>query len=276
MRLFFFSFLFLAGIYLLVEEYNGGFGAKTIAFDIDYYPVLPIKPLTESQKANIDQILSKQYSWLGQGRQVVAFLSEDGKYVLKIFKFKRLRTAYSEHAEEKRIRRIEKLFSGYHLGYTEDTENTGLIYVHLNKTNDLNKTIIVKDRLGFSHQIDLDTHAFAIQEYATMTKKMISDLLTKGKLDEAIERINQLFDLYLSEYNKGIVDADRNVMSNTGFLGNRAIRLDLGQLRKEKTDYRDDLEKVAFTRIYGWVLKYYPQYAEKILPTLETRISDKK
>ncbi len=50
-------------------------------------------PLDTEQMAVVRTILDQPYRYLGKGAQSYAFLSEDGNYVLKFFKFKHLRQA---------------------------------------------------------------------------------------------------------------------------------------------------------------------------------------
>jgi hypothetical protein len=71
--------------------------------------------------------------------------------------------------------------------------------------------------------------------------------------------------MYLAEYQRGIVDRDHNVVHNTGFVGMRPIRLDVGRLTlddeiKNPVVYQKDLDNVIHKRILPWVKKNYPQY----------------
>ncbi|MBS0605157.1 MAG: hypothetical protein JSS60_09020 [Verrucomicrobia bacterium] len=42
--------------------------------------------LTEDEQREVDRILTQKFTYLARGSQAFAFISEDGKYVLKLFK----------------------------------------------------------------------------------------------------------------------------------------------------------------------------------------------
>lgn len=290
------SFLLLVavsyGAFSLYEDLTGDFRLVNIDFDMPHDFTLDV-PIASEVKKEVDQLLKEKFTWLGHGHQVFAFKSRDSKYALKIFKFKRLKPskirqwmmhipgleAYAEKQEALRIRRLEKLFVGYHLGYMLDPEHTGLLFVHLNKTKgEFEHQVKVKDRLGISHHVDLDEAFFAIQELGKTTKATFDDLLSRGDVERVKFLIHQLFNMYLAEYQKGIVDMDHNIVHNTGFIGDRPIRLDLGQLHYSESIrhphvYQEDLTKVFSKRLKGWILKYYPKYHAELSEEIDHELN---
>ncbi len=267
------------GMLKFYEEFTGHFNLTNISYDLPYNQAMDIPPLSTTEQQKVEQILSQPFSWLDHGHQIYAFASQDQKYVLKIFKFKRLKPAwtdqwfseipgfanYYELAQNKRERRFQKLFKGYRLAYTKDRENTGLLYVHLNKTDNLQRKITVKDRLGFTHSLALDDLIFAVQERGRTAKKVLTALLENHDVEGVKSRIKSLFQMYVAEYKKGLVDWDRNVMHNSGFIGVQSIRLDLGQLQydenvKDPEIFKEDLRQIASKRLTPWLKNHYPQY----------------
>lgn len=243
------------------------------------------------QEAILDQIASTPLTWIDQGHQVYVFGSENHPYVLKLFKFNRLKpsawlsalsripylSSYAEHAEARRVSRLEKLFQGYSIAYTSDPFYTGMLYVHLNQTTNIRKTITLIDRLGFKHSLDLDRVCFAIQERALSAKHVLIQLLDKGEIRIAKQRIRQLFDMYLSEYNQGVVDEDHNILSNTGFVDGRPLHLDIGQLRRVSqkdtlAQYKEVLRKIVEKRLTGWLKRHYPENEEEILQEIKQQL----
>jgi hypothetical protein len=107
-------------------------------------------------------------------------------------------------------------------------------------------------------------------------------LLNKGDTAEAIAMINKTFDLYMSEYKKGIYDRDHGVMHNTGYItlndGTvRAVHLDVGKMSKEPkmkevAYFAPDLEKVA-RKIDAWTALNYPKYYPEISKAMEERLT---
>jgi hypothetical protein len=279
--------------------YTGDFRIGNIRYEETLFQPKSITiPLDEAKLKHIKTVLDQAFQFIGQGNQAYAFLSADSKYVLKFFKFGHLKKnplwnflpkleILTDSLKEKNLsqqKRFMKVFDGYLIAYEDDPENTGVIFIHLNKTNSLNQSVIVSDRLGFTHTIDLDDVVFVLQEKVTPTKQVLTELLEKQDVRNAKIRIGQLFTLYLSEYKKGIFDRDHNLIYNTGFNEHAAIRLDVGKLRKNEEVkkpefYMSDLKKIAYKRIDRWLHTYYPKFQKEIADYMESRlgeISDEK
>jgi hypothetical protein len=251
--------------------------------EMPYHKEWDIPPLSPMDQARIDIILNQPYHYIGKGAQSYAFASEDGNYVLKLFKFKHLKPSwfvemlpavgllknYKEKQAERKQRKLEGVFEGYRLAYEVHKEPSGILYIHLNPSNYLHKKVIIVDKIGFKHTIDLDKFVFILQEKAKTTRTVVRNLLDNGNVDGTKLKIRHVFDLYLSEYNKGIYDRDHGVMHNTGFVGeNKVIHLDVGKLTdapemKQADAWQPDLEKIAY-KFHTWLHINYPQHAKEI------------
>lgn len=246
-------------------------------------------------KESLKKILNHSFSYLGKGHQAFVFASDDGLHVIKFFRFWRLKPSkfmkalsyvppfenVYEKYEKKRIRRLEKLFVGYEVANQYDKINSGLLFLHLDKTSDLNKTLILQDRYGFKHAVNLDDVCFAIQERAVNTKKVLYELLSKNEVEKCKVLLRQLMDLYFNEYLNGIIDQDHNILDNTGFTKDRAIRLDIGQLKKDDqiripANYLADLRKIIDKRLSVWLRGQFPKVAEELIEELEKTFEEIK
>lgn len=255
-----------------------------------------VPALSLSEQAKIDRILDQKFIYIGKGAQSYAFGSEDGRYVVKFFKFKHLRPSvfldilppvppfesYRTKQTMRKNRKLEGVFAGYRLAYETHKDASGILFLHLNKTKGIHKKLTVVDKIGRQHVIALDDVVFVIQEKAQTVRQVINELLQKKDLPLAKHRIHQIFDLYVSEYNKGIFDHDHGVMHNTGFVGDKPIHLDVGKLKKDismkdPVVYSKDLELVA-RRMDNWLREnvdvYYPELAGEIEDNM-TRITGK-
>lgn len=240
----------------------------------------------------LKKILGQQYFYLRHGNQIYAFVSDDDKYVLKLFKkdfFLRTRWVhvlppissfralylYSGEGKEKRKK---KLLNGYTTGFVYDRENCGLLYFHPYSELYSGLETILVTGLGNKLPIDLNQYVFAIQVKANTTKKELSKLLSQGKVSEANLRIQQLYDLYFSGYNNDIFDHDHNLIDNTGFYGGRAIRQDVGKVVRDPhlityTSVKKDLKKITDDRLGPWLQKNYPQYAPELIREMKDRVA---
>lgn len=262
----------LIGAALLFGKYyyRTQFSMDTITMELPPISAVDIPALTSNEHQQVLEILSQPYTYLGMGNQSFAFESADHQYVLKFFKFAHLKPnekdADTAIARSKQ-RRIDRIFNSHQLAYELNKDNAGLIYLQLRPDEHFQQVVDVTDRWGHKQQVDLSKVVFVLQRKTTPARTEISKLLDKGDVETAKKRFQAMIDLHLSEYSRGIYDQDHNVMHNTGFIGEKAIRFDVGKMaRKEemKTNYHHDLERVR-NRIDKWLKKYYPQYHDEIV-----------
>ncbi len=253
------------------------FRLNNIVYDLSYHQEWEIQPLSSAEETHLNAILNQKFSYIGKGAQCYAFASDDQQYVIKFFKFKHLKPSiftdllpsippfqhYKERQVRKKERKLNSIFAGYKLAYEKDKTESGLIFIHLNPTDTVHKTIIVRDKIGLERVIDLDQVVFIVQEKAQTLRNVLADLLDKGDLTAAKSRIGQIFDLYLSEYQKGVYDRDHGVMHNTGFVGDRPIHLDVGKLSQDDNIRNPETAQKDFAlvidRMETWLRSSYPE-----------------
>lgn len=262
------------------------FRLANITYNLPYEPRWQIPPLTPNEEQQLDSILAQKFSYIGKGAQSYAFQSADHRYVLKFFKFKHLKPSWlmtmlpnvypfsklQETNMIKKERRVNSIFTGYKLAYDVHKNESGLIFIQLNPSH-ISKKVTVIDKVGFEREIDLGDVVYILQEKGQTLRAVLSQLLDKGEVALAKQRIDQIMDLYLAEYRKGIYDRDHGIMHNAGFVGDKPLHLDVGKLTEEEQMkypgvYSEDLSKVI-EKISTWVKKNYPQYYSRIVPTTQ-------
>ena len=65
---------------------------------------------------------------------------------------------------DRRFALLKHDFDSYKIAYENLKDETGLIYLHLNKTDFLKQKMIIIDKIGIYHEIDLDSMEFLIQK----------------------------------------------------------------------------------------------------------------
>ena len=232
--LLFLSAFALWGSYQLFQNKSLGFGSSRITSDFSYHPEWAIDEPQDLKP--LRSILDQKFKFLAVGSQSYAFVSEDGKYVVKFFIMKHLIPRLTDfwHPEkvEYRKQNLFSIFRAHKLAYSELKQDTGLIYIHLNKSNHLKTRLKVVDRLGRTHHIDLDQTEFVVQEKAELIFTHLKKLLDQGDKAKVQKCIQATLDLVKHRMDKGISDHDKAVKHNYGFIGDRAIHLDIGRIEK--------------------------------------------
>lgn len=274
--------------YRLTDDFRHG----NITHDHAARPEWETPPLSDEEKRRLATILNQPYHYIDKGAQSYAFGSADGKYVLKFFKFKHLRPSlfqswlppfpfiaeYRDRQAARKKRKFEGVFAGYHLANQVHKKESGLIYIHLNPTKNLFSSVTVFDKIGRKHFIQLDEVVFILQKRAQTMRAVISEALSQGNLDLAKKRINQILDLYLSEYKKGIFDHDHGIMHNAGFAGKHPIHLDVGKLKSDanmrlQSNYAQDLALVA-RRMDRWLKENSGENYQPLKQHIEQKVSE--
>lgn len=208
-------------------------------------------------------LLNQPYHFFGEGHQTYAFVSADGKTILKFVKF-----GYMDSmSTDERDVRLKRLFNGYLIAFQKDRENTALIALHQAEPG--GTPLLVK--VG-GETIDLAPLYFILQKRVTPLKEILNQ--NKGSAQTILDKI---LNLYADEYRRGLYDSDHNVLYNTGFIDQRAYRLDAGRLKMLPQENRQafiklDLEKIL-TRFRKWIVKNLPEKEQApLLKHLQERI----
>lgn len=276
------TFLCLIIIYgagRLYYQVTGGFTESNITSNLTSQPRWEIDPLTDGQKAELDEAFAQDFHYLGKGCQSYVFASDDGKYVLKFFKYQRFRPQawldyfafipsldkYRLTKIEQKSKKLENIFTSWKIAYDELQNETGILYIHLNKSCDLNKKLVIYDKMGLPHTLDLDEYEFMLQKRAHMLTATIDIYMEQQKPEKAKGLIDQLVQMVLSEYQRGVGDNDHALMQNTGVLDGMPVHIDVGQFVrnegfKEPACYKQEL----FNKTYKfriWLKKHHPEIA---------------
>jgi hypothetical protein len=240
--------LFLWGWHYAYHHKLLGFSVAKISSDFAYHPEWDVALSTESEQKQLDAIFTQTFHYLGAGSQSYAFVSEDGKIVLKFFRMKHqifhLKDLWTGNRSQERKDNLESIYASHKLAFEHMKEDAGLIYLHLNKTNHLHRKVKLVDKLHRSFVVDLDRVEFVVQERAELIFDRFTALLQEKKsIDGAL---GQVMSLVQRRVSRGIADHDKAVTHNFGFVGDRAIQLDVGRvfLEHKPRDYDHVLERI--------------------------------
>lgn len=236
---------------------------------------------------DIKTIFNKPLAYLGEGNQAYAFETSDGKYVVKFFKNAPLSTqsrfenlsflpfveSYLAKNKGRGMRKFDRVFKAYDVAYCYDKEHCGLTYIHLHHSSDINMTAKAFDASGVPHRVDLDSHAFVVQKKGVPLKTLLKKEIDDGNIELVKVQLQKVIEMYLEEYQNGILDDDHNLMTNIGFVEERPIRIDVGKLAHDPLYsshdvYLADLDKVINERIAKWLSRHAPDHKEEIMQSL--------
>lgn len=188
----------------------------------------------------LQKILSQPFHYLESGGQSFAFESADGLYVLKLLKQHLfsprsllfqipLPSPWQERKQRMQNNlqaKTRKAYTGYELAYARAREETGLLCIHFTEHPLFNYTVDLTDKLGIHHAIPLNQTAFVLQHKA---EPLLTHLekLSQEEIDASIQQVVALLHCLA---HKHLIDEDRGLYRNVGFINGRVILFDVGQL----------------------------------------------
>ena len=276
MKTFSFFLLFLVVLVFADKAYhhtNYKFSKSKILYEYRNPPtsVTSQPPLTQEAL----DILAQPFTFFSKGSQAYAFLSADGQYVLKILKQHKFhpRTHFAyvpflpQHADYvHRKKKAEKAFRSFQNAASGFCKETGLLGIHLIPDPSWSKQIVLIDKKGREHLVDINKTSFALQKKAELLYPTLTALMEKHDSASAKKRINSLMLLLYSLAHQGVVDNDPILRRNFGFVGDEAIQFDIGMFDidpKRKGHILSQEELLPVTReCLSWLDERYPELAD--------------
>jgi hypothetical protein len=243
------------------------FDIPHISSSLAYRPEWETTPLNENEFQELNAILYQEFNYLGRGAQCWVFASADDKHVIKFFKHYRMRTKDGKE-------RLERTFRSYKIAYEVLRPETGIVFVHLNKTESLHKTVtLVHDKLGRLFNIDLDDMEFLIQKKGARVYPTITQLMEEGEVARAKQLLSNIIKLVMTCSDKGIKARDPFLRTNCGFFGDQAVYIDVGSFAPDENlkTYEGRKKEVAWvmSKDMSWLKENYPELADYVTKEIE-------
>ncbi len=213
--------------------------------------------------------------WMGKGQHSYIFCTTDEKYVVKFIHLNNFQPVQKKGwldrlwtksaPRRKKMNKFEDIFMSSRVCFDELQEETGVIYVHLNRTKAKIHGLKLIDSYGQSQRVCGDDTCFVVQKKATPLILCLTELMDAGKVDEAKARVDQVFELLLSLARKGFVDGDDNLISNNniGCTEDRAIYMDTWHFfRAKNLDVKERMRYETHLRLMPlerWLKASYPE-----------------
>ena len=240
----------LARIDRVFFKRNHSFCIRFIYSSIPNHSDWDLPAPSSEELARLDQILDQKFHYLAKGGHCYAFVSEDRKYVIKFHRyashmrmFPWLNHPFSYRFSEPRkkilqhnFKKLSENMQSYLNSAEALTEETGLIMLHINRSDTLHRTVTLIDATQAAYRVPLDQVTFILQHqrpdliYPTLDK-----LLSENKISQAKTVVTEIIHLIADCCKKGYIDEDPVLRKNYGLIEGRAIHIDVGDLVKNES-----------------------------------------
>lgn len=232
MKKMFFLIALLGFCYWFVPAYKRvthGFRMAKFRLEWPHVAAWECEPESAEEQKKIEAILHQPFRYLGRGLQSNAFLSRDGQYVLKLFRFDQCALPHKKWEKAKHSKpfpaNVSRNFNSFKLVYDRLKERSGLIYLHLNPKKLNVESISITDRRGRSHQIDPTKDRFVIQKKGQLLLHVLRKSLKNGSTKQILESYVDLLDVFKKA---GLANQDPNIRGNFGVLHGQVFPIDTG------------------------------------------------
>jgi hypothetical protein len=262
----------IVGVERFCHKQTGGFSLYKVTTHCSSDPIWTVPPQPFEKEAG--KLLDQPFTYLGEGNQCVAFLSQDTQVVLKLFKLHLVRTGFIREAlrskeqlsftqklKKARLDRLSNTMQSLLFSYQNFRDETGLIYLHLSPSTHLKKKLTLYDKIGICQSIDLDQTLFFLQRKAEPVYETLSRLMQDKEVEKAKQCIYSLLELIHKRQKMGIADIDPRIDTNFGFVGCQAIEIDVGSFLSKAPDAFQSQLQAEITHFKQWLQKHYPPLA---------------
>lgn len=195
----------------------------------------------------VGTILSQPFTYLNRGAQCYVFASKDKKYVIKFFRFDRAKKRAFDQ-------KVNALFSACTLAYNKAKEETGVLYLHLNKTEGKFPLLTMTGPLGQTVSLHPDAYRFVIQKRASSFQESIF----KASPEAIQRRLDSFLSLLQSRLGKGLRNSDPEIIRNFGFIEDQAVEIDFGNYSERPTPKEKEFSQVT-ERLRAWLKENAPE-----------------
>jgi len=264
------------GLNLLCKGLTGNFDPDEL--------VIPSPPGSKwdtsalEQNFPINTFLKQKFQYLGKGHQAFVFASEDGEYVVKLFKphyphielfgksfnFTTLpfsRWLYRTFLPNDFAQGKKRDLISYYNAKTIFQEESLTEYVHLTATSHITEKLRLFDKIHIARELDPNTTCFVIQKRVEPLNSVFTRLLKEGKSDEIRVIMQGLKKLLLRRAELGLYKPSHKFHVNFGCYGLTPVQLDIGNLVTPQ-DLDLDLPsmdgQVSLQRLKAWADLRYP------------------
>ena len=265
-----------------------GFSLARVEAPLSFPGDFSVPPPSGSTLKILSSLSQQHFRYFKKGSQAYAFLSEDGQYVLKLFKLHHLQQAnwlralpafgflktYRDFLIERRDYRIDLTLNSYKLAAEQLPDECALIYAQILPSPAYSLPVTIHDAVGRTYTIDLAQHGFAVQRRCDLVIPCFERWIRDHDMEKGRAAIDSLVALIARRSSKGIQDIDPDLHKNAGLLNGHAIFIDIGSFRacpemRQTHEMKSTVKKV-FLHFSEWLADRSFELNEHLAQRLET------
>ena len=240
---------------------------------------------SDDEILTLKNICSNPFVYLSKGSQAYAFQSQDGQYVLKLFKCYHLKPipwlerlplvsfldSYRHTQLERRRKKAQDTLNSYKIAHDVIRDECGLLFLQIVPSPYFHQEVTFTDKIGRTCTINLANYGFMIQKKGELIFPKLEYWIRQKKLKDAKKFLRSLINLIVLRSQKGVQDQDPDLHKNAGCIGTHAVFLDVGGFHlnedaKRPEVYVNDVRKIT-KKLSLWLKTHSPELADYLEET---------
>ena len=241
-----------AGVKDFCQKKTQGFSLQKVVSQTPFNPKKEAsQTLSLDELSSIRQILNQPYHFLKRGLQCYVFVSEDDQYVLKFFRWGQIEAPlWSQYLPSSWVKKLQGRkeaqknhdFMSYKIASEELQEETGTLFLHLEKTSFLKVPLCLFDPLKIHHHLESDQIEFILQKKTDLFLPYFEK--NKQNKQELHSFFSHFANLLKNRIQKQISDSDISLEYNMGVLDGKPVLFDIGNLTKKNSTLQQESQLV--------------------------------
>lgn len=271
--------LFAAALFQLDRHFlkeNDGFCLRTILGQVPFHEQWVINaPLS----LELRDALNQPYHYLAKGHQSYVFASEDGKHVIKCYRFPShmrifpwLNHPLSYHFNPGRRKimdynheKLDLSFNSYKIAFEQLPSETGIEWIHLNQTACNYPNVHLIDQTGNHYHVPLDQLSCVMQKRFALIFDALETMRAKNDREKILSVVSSLLHCIAERCREGIVDKDPVLGKNYGWDGTQVVYIDIGRFIRESKLKENLSPKEQAAQITPILVDWLQNYDEELL-----------
>jgi len=239
-------------------------------------------PTTEQLQA-LHSICKEPFYYLGKGSQAYAFESQDGQYVLKLFKCYHLKPIpwleklelpgfvgdYVQQHLKRRYNKTKLSLESYRIAHDVIPEECGLLFLQIVPSQNFQQKATFTDKIGRTFTIDLENYGFMIQRKVDLIFPTLRKFIQAGNLEQAKELMHSIVQLIVTRSQKGVLDQDPDIHKNCGCVATKAQFIDVGSFHMSERAKLPETYAFDARKITRKLKNFLEEEAPALLDSLE-------
>jgi hypothetical protein len=282
------AFCLTLGTRAIYYSLSEGFCIERIATPLCHNESLLLPSPTLEKLEQLSQVTSQPFFYMKKGSQAYAFISQDKKFVLKLFKYHHMQPAewllaiplppplstYRDSLVQRRRYKIDLTLNSYRIAASQLQNECALLYAQMLPTNTYKLPLTIYDSIGRTHSLDLSHYGFAIQHAAQLVQPSLERWIENNELQDARKALFSLVQLFIQRSSLGVGDVDPDLHKNAGFVGTQAIFIDIGSFTNDDRIMKRDVMKRDIEKTFSSLLRWLQKRSPELATYLQSLISE--